>query len=43
VCSAMVSGDAISTTGNFTIHVSGYPLVETGGASSTLSWAESTY
>ncbi|HZN95380.1 MAG TPA: hypothetical protein VFB81_21860, partial [Myxococcales bacterium] len=43
VCSAMVSGDAISTSGNFTVHVSGYPLVETGGAASTLSWAESTY
>jgi hypothetical protein len=43
VCSATVSGDAISTAGNFTIHVSGYPLVETGSASSALSWSESTY
>ena len=43
-CSASVSGtNAISTSGNFTVHVSGYPLVETGGAASTLSWAESTY
>jgi hypothetical protein len=44
VCSATVSGaDAISTGGNFTVHVSGYPLVETGGAASTLSWSESTF
>lgn len=44
VCSATVSGaNAISTSGNFTVHVSGYPLVETGSAASTLSWAESTF
>ncbi|HYV44878.1 MAG TPA: hypothetical protein VFA20_08455 [Myxococcaceae bacterium] len=43
VCSSTLSGAAISTSGNFTIHVSGYPLVETGGATSTLSWSESAF
>ncbi|HVE83634.1 MAG TPA: hypothetical protein VND93_12325, partial [Myxococcales bacterium] len=43
-CSAVIAGsNAISTSGNFTVHVSGVPLVETGGAASTLSWAESAY